>query len=79
MYKLLPTKGITIDEANRRTRADHKVKIEIKRFNLKTMQKSPLYRGVWEWDDLDSTAQKATTKVKFKSSIKNKKHREHLV
>ena len=79
MFKLSNAAGYVIPIENRRTRGDEKVKFNIRNFNLKTMQKSPMYKGVWEWDDLGSDTQKAITKVKSKYLIKNKKPRVGLL
>ena len=48
MFKVSKVKGYTKPIENRRTRAESKVKFKIKRFTYITMQKSPLWRGVWE-------------------------------
>ena len=73
MYKLSKTKGYTVPPEEARTRGDSKVKFKLKNVKLKTMQKSPLYRGTWEWDDLIFEVQNTTSKVKFKGLIKYKK------
>ena len=78
-FKVSKSKGMLKPPENRRTRADHKVKFKIKKFDYITMQKSPLWRGVWEWDGLNAATQLLEDKKKFSNLIKDRKHRPHMV
>ena len=79
MFKVSSRVGVHIDPENRRTRADEKVKIPIKNYTYKTLQKCPLYRGVWEWDDLNPEVQKSNTQCIFKTHIKTKRARPIII
>ena len=78
MFKISKDKGTLLPVERRRTRADNKVKIPLKQFRYVSLQKCPIWRGVWEWDDIDPDVQIVAEKAKFRSLVHNKKHRRHL-
>ena len=79
MYKQAATYGANVDEAQRRTRNDIKVKLPATNYVYASTSKSPWYRGVWEWDGLTHTIQRAKDKEAFKSMIKGCRPRTLLV
>ena len=79
MHKRSKTDGTIDPIEDRRTRGDSKVKFDIKNFKYKTMQRSPLFRGVWEWDELTPDIQKTEDKTCFKNKIRGKTHRIALI
>ena len=79
MFKQSKNIGTLVDDDNRRTRNDNKVKIGTVNYKFKSTQKSPWYRGVWEWDDLPAATQKLEKKGEFQNKIRLKKPRPHLV
>ena len=50
-------------------RSNHKIRFRNRVTQLTKVQQSPYYRGVTLWDRLPVEVQRATTKVKFKSSL----------
>ena len=79
MYKQANSKGLIINEDDRRTRNDGKIKFPPANYDYASTRKSPWYRGIWEWDGLTVTMQKAKTKNEFKTLTKLVKPRPHLV
>ena len=62
--------GQAIEQANIRTRGDLKIRFAKRRAKQSFYQKSPYYRGVTLWDNLDKDVQKLPTKEKFKAAIR---------
>ena len=79
MHKLSKSQGVVIPVGERRTRADNKVKFVSHNFVYKTMQRCPMYRGVWEWDELDADIQSIESRNIFKHKLLPVTHRVALV
>ena len=79
MFNLSKSRGHETPPERRRTRADNKIKLEIKHYSYTAMKKNPYWRGVWEWDGLDAEVQKSDTVSKFVSETKGKQHRPHII
>ena len=54
-------------------RSHKKIKFRHEKRNLKGIERSPMYRGIKLWNTIPQALQRATTKVKFKSGL-----RQHL-
>ena len=70
MYRLKDDKDLIEQfRANIELRNNSKIKFKTRTTKLTKVANSPYYRGVWLWDRLNESTQKATTKVKFKQLI----------
>ena len=54
-------------------RSHKKIKFRHEKRNLKGIERSPMYRGIKLWNTIPQALQRATTKVKFKTGL-----RQHL-
>ena len=68
MYRLKDDKDLLEQyRANIELRNNSKIKFKTRTTKLTKVANSPYYRGVWLWDRLNESTQKATTKVNLSS------------
>ena len=60
----------TLRRSSRRTRADDKLKMQNKRANSTTYQRSPIYRGIDVWNNLSRHTQLCENIIQFKKCVK---------